>query len=291
MSKSSIPAEYRTQWLEAVRLPGVEEARESCLQELSEYTGAGRDEVLARCQGAVEAQRDLWHAAERESREDLQHFYNDCDAYVYELLWWHALEQGDAPAWNARLVDIARRFAAKRYLDFGAGIGTNAILLARQGLDVTLADISTPLLECARWRLERRGLKGTFVDLKSETLPNEGFDMISAVDVLEHVYDALDTLEHLHALLRPGGVLVFDLIASKPDPERPFHLLRSKYPIRSQIRGMGFRYVEKFQKYLVFQKAARPPLGDRVVRGWDSFRWRLYYLMQGKWPRYQRPSS
>lgn len=284
MGQSPSPA-LRERWLEAVRLPDRSDARESVLAELSEYTGEPIDVVERRCRAAVDEQRDLWYERERDSEASLTEFYNGCDAYVYELLWWHALEQGDAPAWNARLLDIAERFGCRRSLDFGAGVGTNSILLARAGLDVTLADISDVLQKCARWRLERRGIEGTFLDLKEEPLPEGAYDLVSAVDVLEHVADPLDTLRTLHRALAPGGILVFDLIASEPDPERPFHLLRTKFPVRATIRATGFEHIESFQKYLVYRKVDRSPAAAQWVRTWDLARWRLYYLAQGRWPR------
>ncbi len=277
--------ELRERWLAATRLPGVEDARESCLLELSEYTEEHREVVEQRCERAVDEQRDLWYERARDDEASLTDFYNGCDAYVYELLWWHALQQGDAPVWNARILDIARQFQSKRYLDFGGGIGTNGILIGREGIDVTIADISDVLQKCARWRLARREIPAQFIDLKTTPLVEGAYDLISAVDVLEHVADPLETLRTLHGALAPGGVLVFDLIASKPDPERPFHLLRSKFPIRSTVRGLGFRHVESFQKYEVYQRIVRSPLSRSFVRTWDVTRWRLYYLAQGEWPR------
>ena len=275
----------REEWLAAVRLPEIDDPRASCLQELAEYTGEPIEVVEQRCEGAIEAQRDLWYEKNRDNEASLTDFYNGCDAYVYELLWWHALQQGDAPVWNARLVEIAKEYGSKRYLDFGGGIGTNGILLGRAGLEVTIADISDPLQECARWRMKRRGLDASFIDLKTTELEDARYDLISAVDVLEHVADPIETLSKLHRALAPGGVLFFDLIASKPDPERPFHLLRSKFPIRATVRGLGFRHLDSFQKYEVYQKVDRSGLSQAMVRGWDLSRWRLYYLAQGKWPR------
>lgn len=277
--------ELRERWLAAVRLPGIDDPRESCLAELGEYTGLPRDEVERRCRGAVDAQRELWFAGDRSDSSGLTEFYNRCDAYVYELLWWHALEQGEAPAWNARLLDIAARHGCRRALDFGGGIGTNAILLGRAGLEVTVADISDVLQAFAKWRLARRGIPAKFIDLKASAIPEASYDLVSAVDVLEHVPDPVATLETLHRALVPGGILVFDLIASRPDPERPFHLLHSKYPIRSAIRGIGFEHLESFQKYLVYRKVARSPLARGWVRTVDVAKWRGYYLAQGRWPR------
>ena len=279
------PPELQETWLSAVLLPGVDDPRASCLRELSEYLDLPVEEAERRCERAVDAQRDLWNEKSRDSKEALVEFYNECDAYLYELLWWHALQQGLAPAWNARLVEIAREHKTKRYLDFGGGIGTNAILLGQRGIDVTVADVSNVLQKFAAWRLERREIPATLIDLKTNDLEPESYDLVSAVDVLEHVPDPLDTLRKLHRTLKPGGVLVFDLIASKPDPNRPFHLLRSKYPIRATIRGIGFKRIDAFQKYLVYKKISRNKLAGAAVRGWDTLKWRAYYLLQGKWPR------
>ncbi len=283
MSKT-LPAEYRRLWLEAMLLPGESDAVESCLKELAEYTGLSPEEVHVRCLKAVDDQRALWFAKERASEAQLTDFYNECDAYLYELLWWHALQQGEAPAWNAHMVALARRGQARSYLDFGAGIGTNAILLSQLGLEVTVADVSDVLLDFARWRFKRRQLEVRTIDLKRDNVESGRYDLVSAVDVLEHVHDPVATLQTLNGALRLGGHLVFDLIASKQDSERPFHLLRSKYPIRSTIRGMGFQFVEKYQKFLVYRKVKRSVAANRMIRAWDQLRWRLYYLLQGKWP-------
>lgn len=278
------PSALQQIWIDAVRLPGFDDAKASCLAELSEYTGLSEAEVEERCRCAVDDQRDAWYQADRSREEELVEFYNGCDAYLFELLWWHALEQGLAPSWNARLVDIAERFGCRRFLDFGAGIGTNSILMAQAGLTVTNADISEVMQQFARWRLHRRGIEAAFIDLKSAALPREAYDLISAVDVLEHVSNPLEALATLHDALAPGGVLVFDVIASRPDSDRPFHLMRSKYPIRSRIRELGFRYVESFQKYVVYQRAERSPLARRCIGMWDRVRWRTYYAIQGQWP-------
>ncbi|MFN0058935.1 MAG: class I SAM-dependent methyltransferase [Planctomycetota bacterium] len=283
----SPPESLKQLWLPAVLLPGETAARASCLRELAEYTGKSPDAVLRLCQVAVEEQRRNWYDKDRRRAEDLIEFYNSCEAYIYELLWWHALEQGEAPAWNARLLLLARAHGARRYLDFGGGVGTNGILLAREGLDVTVADVSDVLQRFARWRFERRGLHANFVDLKTTSLEPARYDLVSAVDVLEHVADPIVTLRTLHETLAPGGLLVFDLIASKADSDRPFHLLRSKYPIRASVRGLGFEFVEKFQKYVVYRKVARSAAQSALVRRWDTLRWRLYYLAHGQWPAAQ----
>ncbi len=271
-------------WLNAVLLPGISDPRESCLTELVEYTGRTRDEVLALCEGSRARLKQRWEARQRNSAEAIDEFYRGADAYLYGLLWWHCLQRGPAVAWNARILELALERGVKTCLDFGGGIGSNAILFQKAGIHATLAEISRPSLDFARSRAKRRGLELRCANLNDESLVGESFDLVTAIDVLEHVPDPVATLETLTSLVRPGGYVCFDLIAGGSSPDEPFHLMQSKYPIRARIRGMGYRSVDAFGKYLFLQRVVRPKLTNRLVSAWDVSRWRLYYLAQGQWP-------
>ena len=111
-------------------------------------------------------------------------------------------------------------------------------LLARHGFDVTLGDISSPLLEFCRWRLTQRGLPATYLDLKSASLPPERFDLITAMDVFEHLADPVATVDSLWQALKPGGVL-FGRFAAEPDAERPMHIVEDFEPTFARLRALG----------------------------------------------------
>jgi len=49
----------------------------------------------------------------------------------------------------------------------------------------------------------------------SDYQPNEQFDMITMLDVLEHIEDDVSTLEHLYSLLKPGGHAILTVPALK----------------------------------------------------------------------------
>jgi 2-polyprenyl-3-methyl-5-hydroxy-6-metoxy-1,4-benzoquinol methylase len=66
------------------------------------------------------------------------------------------------------------------------------MVLADAGFDVTVADISDVLLAFAAWRLRRRGYPVRTIDLKRESLPPDGFDLVACFDVLEHIPRPLD---------------------------------------------------------------------------------------------------
>ena len=52
------------------------------------------------------------------------------------------------------------------------------------GSDVTLADISSTLLQFTSWRFGRRSLPATYIDLKTSPLTRHAFDFVTAMDVL-----------------------------------------------------------------------------------------------------------
>ena len=74
----------------------------------------------------------------------------------------------------------------RRALDVAGGSGRNALWLARRGLDVTLADISSVALDLARARAEaeRLPLHTIALDLESEPLPAGPWDVIVCVRFL-----------------------------------------------------------------------------------------------------------
>ena len=103
-------------------------------------------------------------------------------------------------------------FSGKRVLDVGCGGGILGEALAREGALVTGVDPSEQSLAAARDHATRSGLAidyrlGTAEGLAAEALA--GFDLVFAVDVLEHVDDLERTLAAIAAVLAPGGGLGF----------------------------------------------------------------------------------
>lgn len=93
-----------------------------------------------------------------------------------------------------------------RVLDFGGGSGNDAIVYARMGHEVHYADLlALKNTDVVARRFELRGLDVPVHDTLA--LPDLTFDAITAIDVLEHIYDVEDATARLLARIPQGGVL------------------------------------------------------------------------------------
>lgn len=123
----------------------------------------------------------------------------------------------DAVNYNAYLSRLIRAYAlpTDRVLDFGAGIGTFSLSLRREGVDVSCVETDPRQLQ----RITESGVPG-FSDLA--TVPDETYDYIFTLNVLEHIEDDQATLRDLARKLKPGGRLLvyvpaFQVIFSSMD--------------------------------------------------------------------------
>ena len=112
-------------------------------------------------------------------------------------MWWHTLADDLSPLAYVTALQFAQREGCRSCLDFGAGVGSGSLLFVKEGLKVGLADISSPLLGFSQWRFQLRRLPGEFFDLKKRDLPSESFDMVTAMDVFEHLVDPLNAAKKL----------------------------------------------------------------------------------------------
>jgi SAM-dependent methyltransferase len=124
---------------------------------------------------------------------------------------------------NGYLASQAHRLVAgRRALAVGDGEGRNAVWLARQGLEVTLVDISPVGLEKARRLARENGcrIETIAADLTSWDWPVGRFDL--AVEIFVHVPVAERRKIHraMAASLAPGGLALVEAF-QKRQADRP----------------------------------------------------------------------
>lgn len=115
--------------------------------------------------------------------------------------------QGEEPArralWTKR-IEIVRRFATgNRLLDIGTGDG-HFLELAAPSFAVQGTEISPRAIEIAR----SRGLEPMQGTLSEIDFGEAQFDVITLWHVLEHIPSPSFTLDRLHQLLSPDGIVV-----------------------------------------------------------------------------------
>jgi 2-polyprenyl-3-methyl-5-hydroxy-6-metoxy-1,4-benzoquinol methylase len=252
-------AEYRQTWEQALILPEYQDLRESLLAELGRYTRcADEAEVQRQCEQAVARLRHEWeNAVEPADARSVERFYDESETMLHELTWWHTLGEDTSPLAYVTALRFAQQHGCQRYLDFGAGVGSGGLLFARHGFQAALADISSSLLGFSAWRLGMRKLAAQYIDLKAAQLPTQGFDMITAMDVFEHLTDPVETVERLWTALTPGGFL-YARIAVELDEDRPQHIVRDFEPTFERMRSLGFVEVWRddwLWGHQVFQKS------------------------------------
>lgn len=96
----------------------------------------------------------------------------------------------------------------RRALDVGCGAGLLAEPLARMGAQVTGVDAAAENIAAARDHAARGGLVIDYHAGELSALPPATFDLVTAMEVIEHVADPAAFLAQLSARLAPGGLMV-----------------------------------------------------------------------------------
>lgn len=98
--------------------------------------------------------------------------------------------------------------SGKRALDVGCGAGLLAEPLARLGAEVTAVDAAGENIAAARAHAEGVGLA---IDYRHGELAEQGlgqFDLVTAMEVIEHVTDKALFVAELARHLQPGGLMI-----------------------------------------------------------------------------------
>ena len=104
----------------------------------------------------------------------------------------------------------------QRVLDVGCGGGILADAMARKGAQVTGIDLSTKALRVAQLHaLEAQTPDIEYREVSVETLAQEqpgSFDMVTCMEMLEHVPDPDSVVRACATLVKPGGWVFFSTI-------------------------------------------------------------------------------
>jgi len=126
-------------------------------------------------------------------------------ANVYDLVYGPTLHPG-------RLVAMERMGIrpGDRVLEVGVGTGINASLYPAN-CDVTGIDLTTSMLEKARERVKRKGLRNVRLlemDAGDLTFADDAFDIVYAPYVVSVVPDPVKVVHEMRRVCKPGGKII-----------------------------------------------------------------------------------
>lgn len=101
-----------------------------------------------------------------------------------------------------------RPLAGRRALDVGCGAGLLAEPLARMGAALTALDAAEENIAVARSHAEGQGLAIDYRATPVERLEESGFDLVTSMEVIEHVADPAAFVAALADRLAPDGLLI-----------------------------------------------------------------------------------
>ena len=133
--------------------------------------------------------------------------------------WWD--KDGDFKSLHdinplrANWIDARAPVAERRVLDVGCGGGILAESLAQRGAEVTGIDMGEAPLSVARLHGIESGTRVTYRQTTAEAMAQEmpsAFDIVTCLEMLEHVPDPSSVIRACATLVKPGGHVFFSTI-------------------------------------------------------------------------------
>lgn len=158
------------------------------------------------------------------------------------------------------ILNVINKFldSPKKILDIGCGVGSLSLYLASNGHRVYGIDISSKAIKSCLESAKKLGIENN-VHFESMNFPNkipdEKFDFILLIEVIEHLKNDNLVLGKVYSLLKKGGIVIIST-PSKNAPmyklglahefdQRVGHLRRSTlYELVDKCKLAGFKIVE-----------------------------------------------
>lgn len=127
----------------------------------------------------------------------------------------------------------------KRAVDIGCGGGILAESLAQSGANTTGIDLSEKALKVAQLHALEVGANLTYRAISAEELAKEQagqYDVVTCMEMLEHVPDPASVVQACADLCKPGGTLFFSTLNRNPKSYL-FAIIGAEYLLRLLPKG------------------------------------------------------
>ena len=157
--------------------------------------------------------------------------------------WWDSTSEfkplHDINPLRLDYIDRVAGLNGQTVLDVGCGGGILAESMAARGARVTGIDAGESPLKVAQLHLLESGINVDYRLAAAEDLAREmpgAFDVVTCMEMLEHVPDPASTVAACSSLLRPGGHAFFATINRNPKSYL-FAVIGAEYVLRLLPRG------------------------------------------------------
>ncbi|MGM0824169.1 MAG: bifunctional 2-polyprenyl-6-hydroxyphenol methylase/3-demethylubiquinol 3-O-methyltransferase UbiG [Pseudomonadota bacterium] len=136
-------------------------------------------------------------------------------------------------------IDARAGLAGKKVLDVGCGGGILSEAMARRGADVTGIDLGEAPLGVARLHAQEQGVAIEYRHVSVEALAEQQpghYDVVTCMEMLEHVPDPASVVRACAALVRQGGYVFFSTLNRTPK-SYAFAILGAEYVLKLLPRG------------------------------------------------------
>jgi 2-polyprenyl-6-hydroxyphenyl methylase / 3-demethylubiquinone-9 3-methyltransferase len=157
--------------------------------------------------------------------------------------WWDPTSEfkplHDINPLRLQFIDQRAHLNDKRVLDIGCGGGILTEAMAALGAEVTGIDLGQAPLAVAKLHLKESGRQVDYQQISAEELAQQrpgAFDVVTCLEMLEHVPDPASTIDACSRLLKPGGQVFFSTINRNPKSWL-FAIVGAEYVLQLLPRG------------------------------------------------------
>ena len=166
-----------------------------------------------------------------------------------------------------------------RILDIGCGAGILSEPLARLGAQMVGVDPSEENIAVAAAHAEESGLTIDYRATTAEALAEAGeiFDVVLAMEVVEHVTDVKEFIATCAAMVKPGGLMIAATL-NRTLKSFAFAIVGAEYVLRWLPRGthQWDKFVTPNELELAFERGGLQVTGERgVIYNPFADRWQL----------------
>lgn len=136
-------------------------------------------------------------------------------------------------------IDNIASLAGKQVLDVGCGGGILSESMAQRGAVVTGIDMGEAPLSVARIHQQKSGVEVNYLHSTAEKMAEESpesYDIVTCLEMLEHVPDPSSVIRACHRLVKPGGHAFFSTINRNPKSYL-FAIIGAEYVLQLLPKG------------------------------------------------------